>query len=140
MAGRRRALTGGIVSLVVAAITITVFGVLRDYGPESAIRKFHEAVAKHDPQELLRVSTQGLDSYAEQWLVGRVEDNLRRGAWYRVARMDRRPGLVVAEIDYVSPDGTEEQSVWTVVLVEKRWLVDAEQTGAFRRILRRRPF
>lgn len=43
---------------LLAAVTLTTFAVLRDYGPESAIRRFHEAIENGDARQLQAVSAQ----------------------------------------------------------------------------------
>lgn len=123
-------------SILLVAITGTVFYVLRDYGPENAIRRFHAAVQSGDSAALARVTNEPIDSPYVQSLASKVAQIERNGANYRILRMEREPGQVAAEVEYQFPNGARGQTLWIVVLDHKIWKVMASETGqVFRRSL-----
>lgn len=113
-----------------AVITLSVFYVLQDYGPESAIRRFHHAVQVGDANELARVTEQSLQDPSTSELARWVNQMSRLGAHYRLLRVDREPSKVYAALEYVLPNGETYPTVWIVDRTERggTWRVDAQST------------
>ena len=113
---------------VLSLITLTVFFVLQDYGPESTVRRFHQATVSRDDTELRRVTAQDLDypsvSYLRQSVYNAV---VRNRASVRLGNVAREPGRAVAEVDYLSPFGSAT-ILWVVVETKAGWKIDADQT------------
>jgi hypothetical protein len=111
-----------------AAITLFVFSTLRDYGPLSAVRRFHEALRSNDLNDLHKVTEDPFPNpYVRPLLefLGRCDES---GASSHIAGMDRNPGEVDILVFYQFPDH-EEPRVW---VVDKNrlgnWVVNAEKT------------
>jgi hypothetical protein len=140
---------GILASSVLAAITLVVFYVLQDYGPESALRKYNEAVISliqassssvspearqaainQDYQSLDRVSAQPHGDPYSQWLGNIVVNCLRRGGRLRlIALVGGTPtDLVAANAAYVLPDGTQAYVFFYISRQDHVWKVDARQT------------
>lgn len=113
---------------VLALITLGVFSVLQDYGPESAIRRFHAAVMQEDAIELQTVTEQNVRTPAVRELAGQVHSFLTQGN-YQLLRMERSPLQVRAAVVYTSRL-THEQfpMIWVVEQRNHVWRVDANKT------------
>lgn len=113
---------------VLALITLGVFAVLQDYGPESAIRRFHAAVMQDDPIELQSVTEQNVRTPAVRELAVQVRSFLSTGS-YQLLRMERSPAQVRAAVVYTSRT-THEQfpMIWIVEQRNHVWRVDANKT------------
>ena len=117
---------------VLATVTLCVFGVFQNYGPESAVRRFHHAVAHDDLGEMAQVVTQGVDSSAMKELRGYVSRALAgSGAGYRILTSDRSEKQVVMLAKYQSTPPI----VWVVVKLPGGWRIDPYLTlQALRRL------
>ncbi len=112
----------------VAAIILAIFFRFQEYGPESTLRKFHEAAARGDEQELGRLVDQTNPEVARALEI-QVNEFLRAGARYQLVSMDRSPGQVIANVRYVMPRrGYEIPMVWIVVQRGHVWRIDALKT------------
>jgi hypothetical protein len=121
-------------AVVLAAVTLLVFAVLRDYGPESAIRRFHHAVEVGDLSELRRVTLQNSESEPTARLINWVANMEGLHARYRLLRMVRQGRVVYAALEYELPNGERYATVWVVRKPPRErgeaesWLVDAQDT------------
>lgn len=120
-----------IASAVLAAITLGVFYVVRDYGPESAIRRFQFAVLSRDTNALGAVTLQPLNDPSVQHLVTSVEMLTQRGANYQILQMNRGPDAVVAAVQYTLSNGESAPTYWVVVKQNRTWKVDTLETGLY---------
>lgn len=133
-----------VAAALLASVTLGAFAVLQDYGPESAIRRFHHAVQVGDVNELERVTGQDLKDPIVGDLASWVSRMNRAGAQYHVLRVERQPTQVYAALEYTLPNGETYPTVW-IVQREQRpeatWKVNARLTyrvlidnpvGAFR--------
>lgn len=116
-------------ALLLALLTGAVFWVLRDYGPESALRKFHRAAVNGNYRELARVVTPNTYASNLNTLVNMIAGYARNGARYQLKRVDRREKHVLAEVAYVYPDRPMQPHVlWVVERVEGGWRVNVNAT------------
>ncbi len=123
-------------AIALALLTLTVFWVLRDYGPESAIRRFHDAVLSNDAQAVAQVTDDDFNDPSVQRLINNVIFLGQRGATYRILGMQRETRRVAAEVQYNLPDGKAGRTIWIVVKPRRTWKVEASETGQyFRRTL-----
>lgn len=107
----------------------TVFATLQDYGPESSLRLFHEAIVRRDPGTFARVVEPGLDDPDTQFSVAVVQRVLiQQGARFRISRMDRKPAWVGAQVEYIAPSGQISTVYWVVRKENRIWRVDARET------------
>ncbi len=126
MSGVSRASLGaaGVLALAVGF----VFATLRDYGPESAVRRFHRAVQVRDWNDLRRVTAQPLESPSVQRLAAEVARLTQGRHQHRLVRMDRSPVQAHAAVVYSYPGGLREVRIWIVDLKDGTWKVDADKT------------
>jgi uncharacterized UPF0160 family protein len=118
-------------------VTLLVFSLLQDYGPESAIRQFHEAVRENDDQLLASVTFEDMSDPNVQLLKRQVQDLEEQGARYSVYSVDRHPTYVEADVQYQGPGGQQITVVWVVRKDRRIWRVSAIQTGLARLKLNR---
>ena len=108
-------------SLVLAGVTLAVFATFQNYGPESAVRRFHHAIANHDRAELEQVVEGGADSSAVRELGSAVSGALAAsGANYQIVTSERTPTQVVMLARYRGHDSI----VWIVTKARDRWRID----------------
>ena len=118
-----------VAAAALAAVTLFVFYTLQDIGPESAIRRFHEAVITQNLPALQSVSVQSLDDPNTQKLATRVVEEIGHGARYQLLHMDRGRSEVGAEVAYIRPDGSVAPTYWIVERHPGRqWRVNAMRT------------
>lgn len=103
-----------------AIVTLGVFGTFRDYGPESAVRRFHHGVVTGDDREIGQVVSQPVGSTAVQELKQFVQLAMSRGgAQYRIETSKRTDQQVDMLALYGAP-----RIVWVVVKEPDRWRID----------------
>lgn len=112
----------------ISILTLYVFSRLQEYGPESAIRRFHTAIFYNDPQELQRVSVEPIRSRSVISLAGQVRGMLLQGATIQLSRMERTPDQVRAAVVYRNPKGEVFPMIWIVERSGRTWRVNAEKT------------
>lgn len=128
---------------LLAAVTLGVFGVLRDYGPESALRRFHLAAIENDDRMLQRVSKQDIRSREVGLLRSLVVKYVQSGARISMGhvseetRQDRVDGRivnvpsVVTEVRYHTNQGPYNNIFWVLDHDPAGWTVNAVETVGF---------
>jgi hypothetical protein len=126
----RRSQTGSwIAAAALLLLTGTVFWLLRDYGPESALRKFHRAAVNRNVRELLHTVPDDAERSNVEFLAMMVENYARFGARYQLLHVKREDRLVMAEVAYVLPNRPMAPSVlWIVAKYRDGWRVDVDRT------------
>ncbi|MHB8637506.1 MAG: hypothetical protein ACYC96_13640 [Fimbriimonadaceae bacterium] len=119
---------GVLASILLALLTISVFYVLQDYGPESAIRKYNEAVQQGDVVALDQISAQPGETLDGQWLAAKVRDLLAAGGRLRLDTMDRQPTTDLAGVEYVLPGQQPVPFLFVVTKENHAWKVNPEAT------------
>lgn len=129
-------------ALTLAGLTLAVFFQLRDYGPESALRKFQTAAVSGDADSLQRVSKQEVSGRSVRLLQETLRNFNANGARVRMGMLNReirvdtiqgeavRVRSVVAEVRYYMP-GRVEAIHWVVDLGPAGWMVNADETILF---------
>jgi hypothetical protein len=136
---------GILASVLLALLTSSVFYVLQDYGPESAIRKYNEAVRNDDILALRQATTQldhakapaataaepDLTTYSRS-VAQFVRDRLAANGRLRLDGMDRQPdqARATAGVEYVMPTGAPIQFLFVVVKEDHIWKVCPQLTVA----------
>lgn len=117
---------------VLATVTLSVFAVFQNYGPESAVRRFHHAVTYDDFGEMAQVVTQGINSSAVKELRADVAQAMQGSSgYYRILTSDRSEKQVVMLAKYQSTPPI----VWVVVKQRAGWRIDPYLTlQALRRL------
>ena len=129
MSDSRPSLAAWISAAGLAAVTVLVFYTLRDYGPESAIRRFHTAAAASNSEGIDQVAVQDLRSDFTRALATKVYQLIAySGAHYRIVGMDRQPNQVDAVVAYTVPDRKPLLLPWVIEQRDRVWRVNAERT------------
>ncbi|HZH97643.1 MAG TPA: hypothetical protein VEX38_01615 [Fimbriimonadaceae bacterium] len=132
---REKSYTSLAASAVLAILTLLVFFVLQHYGPESAVRRFHQAVLNDSARELALVTVQTPGDPDVQFLSQMVRDSVRTGANIRLGRVERERNRAVAEVGYVYPRGVRV-IYWVVERKPAGWMVNGKATtDLFRRMM-----
>ncbi len=119
---------------VLAVLTITVFERLRDYGPASAVRRFHAAVYSGDKAELTDVTLEPeTNPHVRLLEINVLQDLEASKLHYEVARMDLAGREVRAAVIYYGgrqPFGNViiHPVVFVLERVGSTWRVNAERT------------
>ena len=100
-------------AVALAAVTVFVFYTLRDYGPASAVRRFHNDIRSDNFVDLSRVCSEPIASSD----VARLKEELQRwddaSASARIAGTERSANEVEVLVFYQLPSGTMPL-VWVV--------------------------
>ncbi len=131
MHGKPLRASAALSAVALTLLTLFVFWVLQDYGPESAIRRFHDAVLNGDTHVLAQVTQEDIRDPRVAHLAQAVTWLDQQGARSVILGMHREPKLVAAEVQYTLPDGGEGRTWWIVVKIQRTWKVDASQTGQY---------
>lgn len=139
---RSRELGAYLTAAILAGITLAVFGFLRDYGPESALLRFHQAAVANRTDALQRVCKDRVDSEAVAFLRARLDAlngqgaKIRMGLVHRETRIDSVNGQtakvtsVVTEVRYYAA-GRVENIFWVIDHEPGGWMVNAYETVLF---------
>ncbi len=104
-----------------AAATLGVFATFQNYGPESAVRRFHHAVANGDARELAQVVEGSANTSAVRDLSRFVTEALvASGASYGIVTSERTPTQVAMLARY----SNHPPIVWVVMKARDRWRID----------------
>ncbi len=129
MAANRAAATSYVAAGVLAAITLFVFYTLRDYGPESAIRRFHDDFKNGNRRDLQEVTLQSIDAQSTGALERILQQFDAVGATSRIvdedlSRPDRASVLAMYQLPF-----RNDFIVWIVRLDQNHsWRVDTDET------------
>ena len=127
--GRVRA-SAAAAAAVLALGVLGLFLRLQEYGPESALRKFHQAIERRSLPDLQRVTIEDVRSPEVQNLVARVGAYMAVGGnRFRILRTDRTPNEVRAAVAYPLPNGATPFVVWIVERQGRTWRVSADATS-----------
>jgi hypothetical protein len=116
---------------VLACLTILVFSVLHDYGPASAIRKFHAAIAANDLSDLQQVIDVPVTDDSVSYLANKwIRPLMARGIQPQVARQDRQQNAVRVAVVYKLPDGDQLAIIWIVDRDKRLWRINTRETAS----------
>jgi hypothetical protein len=122
-------------AVVLAALTLSVFVLAQNRGPESSFAAYLEAIASRDSARLQRVSAEPVADPAAQALASQFAGWIRAGARVQTAGVEQDGRRSVVRVVLTSPRG--ELAAIPVVLVKPpgryRWLVSATETWALLR-------
>lgn len=120
-------------ALVLSLLTLGVFALARDKGPESTVRRFHVAVAEGDSSAVMRLMTDG-ERVSGRELRAIVSSLVSQGARVQLGRVQIDGRLAYVDVAYLN---ARNQVVWALRYVVKkddlRWQIDAGETNALRR-------
>lgn len=132
---------------VLALVTLSVFRVLRYYGPESAVRRFISVGMRIDSElgpgqgadlsvlsnqfrrELADVSLDAPTGPYNQYLINFAVRPMAALGRYEIARIDyQQPDQVTVAVVFLRPNGSPKQSTPDA----RVWIVDLSQDGIWR--------
>lgn len=115
-------------AIVLAALVLAVFSQLQNYGPQSAVRRFHEALLTNNDKELEEVLYQPTDPLAVARIVSRFYPLIHEeGAHIRLRDVQRSPSVVYVSVSYHTPNHAG-YAVWVTTKTPSGWKVDAAGT------------
>lgn len=104
-------------AVVLSLLTLVVFAYSKDQGPESAVRRYHQAVLNQNPLELKKLETGSeansrqlpifvgqLFSQSESISLGRVQKNGRRAYVDVIYRLSNERGIMALRFVVDKPD------------------------------------
>ncbi len=129
MSGLSRRLQSILAAAVLAALTLTVFGLTQNSGPESAVRRFHEALLQGSGDRLAAELADVRDVEAARELRARVLVLLQNRARVGVAKVVQEGKNARVFVTYQLP----QQGLMAIIPFALRkstgaWLVDARKT------------
>lgn len=120
---------GSLTAAILAVVTLGAFAILQDYGPVSAVRRFHEAVAKGDAAALQQVVMEPVKDEDVQYLVQGISNELVNHVQPVLARTDRQGDQDDVVVTYNQPNGQTLAIVWIVDHRNSLWKINADQTA-----------
>lgn len=125
---------GSVVSaLILTVLTLAVFALSRDRGPESTVIRFHRAVYEGREASAIRELTDAQDEAGKQ-LRSDVKKVLDLGAQVQLGRVYTEGRLSYVDVVYVLNGNRMVAALRYVVKKnDLRWQIDAGETNALRR-------
>lgn len=112
-----------------ALLTLSVFFILRNYGPQTALRRFHIAAVQGDRAGLQGVTLQDIRSQTADMLRQRVQYAARIGGQFEILRVLPKGRQAEVDVRYTFPSqGFAAISVWRLRRERGSWKVDADET------------
>lgn len=119
--------SGWLAASALAAMVIAVFFVLQNYGPESAVRRFHEALLRNDAAELRAVTNPGSGD-ALQAVASVAYRAMQAADSNRIVRREDAGGKVLVEVAYLRGGRILAILPWVARRAPGGWLVDPLET------------
>ncbi len=114
-------------SVVLTILVGLVFFVLRGFGPESTLQKFHVAAANGDFKTLQNLSTADSPQRALIKIQNQVLGFAQRGYRYEVRSIQPQKGYVIAVVNYVHPAGQAVIPMpFVLVKQSAQWVVNPQ--------------
>lgn len=116
-------------ALLLTIFTVSVFAALHDYGPETAIRRFHDAATRRDFDKLAQLVQQPSPDQDLETLANSVYTLAKRGYSYEIGRVMRTPRRVIAQVIYRGPNNTNSLAqTWVVEKRQRTWEINTQAT------------
>ncbi|HEY3782888.1 MAG TPA: hypothetical protein VGL56_17525 [Fimbriimonadaceae bacterium] len=124
MHAARSRTASAIAALLLSALVLFTFYILRNYGPAQAINRFHAAALANDQSEIARVTVQTPNTPE----VVELEHIVRQARAIQVQSVSQNPGEAIFLIAYLVPQG--QVTVHWIVdqSANAGWLIDAKKT------------
>lgn len=119
---------------VLAALVLFVFSTLQNYGPESAVRRFHEGIIRQDAEEITEVTLSPEEDKNQkleeiQFIEGQIYSKLSQGYRIRLQDLKRNPKEVYVTVLYYAPGGGPSGNApYAAVKTPFGWKVDVHKT------------
>lgn len=116
-------------AVALAVLTLGTFFQFRDFGPQSTIRRWHEAVAVKDLDTINNLTVGGWANPNTQGLANLIFNFLRAGAKYDIVAIRKPQSKVVVAVEYRFGNGMSRPLVWYLQKEDDTWKVNAEDTA-----------
>lgn len=131
---------GWLTSILLSLLTLSVFGTLRNYGPDSVVRRFHMAVLDHDQKQAATLVEPDFDSAPTEELWMNVSAIMTQyNASYEIQNVIRKPNESILVVRYQYPNGERQSLIWDVVRRDGAWVIDTRATALAARKLTNAP-
>ncbi|MFY9233571.1 MAG: hypothetical protein WAO58_03835 [Fimbriimonadaceae bacterium] len=131
MAKRAAGDSGWAAAALLGALTLAVFFILQNYGPESAVRRLHEAILRQDPGVFSQVVQEPLGSEPSQAVAAILVRLVPAADSYKLVTMDRQVSEARLGMAYLRRGRLIGSILW---VVDKRgsrtWRINATKTIA----------
>lgn len=129
MSGKQSA-TNLVAASVLAVLTLSVFYLLREFGPESAVRKFHRAVLSRNYAQLNEVIHSETDPVELDYLASRVWNFAATDGRFQIRSLQRSTDQVTAEVEYSFPNrALVVTTFWVITRESSAWKVNVNATA-----------
>lgn len=129
MARRIGAESGLAAAAILAALTIAVFFALQNYGPESAVRRLHEAFLRKDRAAFAQLLDEPLDDPSVSGVILTLERIAPYADSYRLESMERKVNAARLGVVYLRRSRIIAAAPWWVDRVGSRvWRINATKT------------
>lgn len=113
---------------LLAIVTLTTFYLVRNYGPESAIQRFHTYALAGDQNGIAQLIVQPSDNQRLLMLEATVMAMARAGAHPELVSVQRGPREIIAHIAYRG-NGPGIDIYWVVDQTNaSRWLINPDRS------------
>jgi len=119
-----------VAAILLASLTLGVFAVQANSGPENTVRRFHDGVLRNNPREVAAFLVQPIEDYAPQVLVRRVQSLAQLGASMDVTRIVRQQNRAIVDVRYTLRNRQIITMLWVTQLDHGVWKVNAADTLA----------
>jgi hypothetical protein len=123
-----------VVSATLALVTLFVFGVLQDYGPEATIRRFHQAALEGNSREVAYLShrpsaIRGTGVTTSTVMAEAVRGLMGSDVRLQLYAVSRRSNRAAAVVTYLNARRQMEVAlIWIVVRSDGVWRIDTDAT------------
>lgn len=127
---------GWLTSILLSLVTLFVFFTLRDYGPDSSVRKFHLAAEDLNREEAAPLVYPDFNSSSTQELWSLVAGLMANGRTnFEIAHYQRKANQAAIAVRYRFPNGEQRTLIWLVNRIEGKWRIDTRETTLAARYL-----
>jgi hypothetical protein len=117
-------------AVLLSTLTLGVFAIQANSGPENTVRRFHEGVLRNNPKEVAAFLVQPIEDYSSQVLVRRLQSLAQLGATMDVTRIVRQQNRAIVDVRYTLQNGQIITMLWVTQLDRGVWKVNAIDTLA----------
>lgn len=115
-------------SLLLSTLVLTVFGFAQNSGPESAVVRFHEAVAAANPTRIQAMIPTYPEERESMQVVRVVQHLLGAGYGYQVVDVQQRGKQAIAWVDYGSSAQRFYVLAFALEMRGNQWVINGAET------------
>jgi hypothetical protein len=127
---------GWLTAFLLSLVTIFVFGSLQNYGPDSTVRKFHQAAKELDRNGAAQLVFPDFDSSSTYELWTYMTSLLANDRTeYKITHYKREANQAANVVRYQFPNGEQGALMWVVNRIDGTWKIDTRKTTLAARYL-----